>query len=139
MKSRQQKKIVVQETLSHHVLIFFQLWLQPYHFAVLSLNLVAPEEQGSYQAEVIIATGYQVCCHGNKIQSNFVSKKVMFSRIYSKTGVKWPLSKRPKIVFQYQLSLNAGRKYCKMLPLEHSAMLSTFIKLPFVIKILVWS
>ena len=37
-----------------------QLILQPYHFAVLSLNLVAPEEEGSYQAEVIIATAYQV-------------------------------------------------------------------------------
>ena len=32
-----------------------------------------------------------------------------------------------------------GRKYCRMLPLEHSAILSTFIKLPFVIKIFVVS
>ena len=58
---------------------------------------------------------------------------------YSKTCVKWPLSKRQKIVFQDQLSLNAGQKYCRMLPLEHSAILSTFIKLPFVIKIFVLS
>ena len=34
--------------------------------------------------------------------------------------------------FQDQLSLNAGQKYCRML---HSAILSTFIKLPLVIKI----
>ena len=34
---------------------------------------------------------------------------------YSKTCVKWPLSKRPQIVFQYQLSLNAGQMYCKIL------------------------
>ena len=34
-----------------------------------------------------------------------------------------------------QLSLNAGQKYCRMLQGEHSAILSTFIKLPFVIKI----
>ena len=54
---------------------------------------------------------------------------------YSKTCVKQPLSKRPKIVFLDQLSLNAGQKYRRMLPLEHSAILSTFIKLPFVIKI----
>ena len=40
-----------------------------------------------------------------------------------------------KIVCQDQLSLNAGQKYCRMLPLEHSAILLTFIKLPFVIKI----
>ena len=34
---------------------------------------------------------------------------------YSKTCLKWPLSKRPKIGFQDQLSLNAGQKYCRML------------------------
>ena len=45
-----------------------------------------------------------------------------------------------KIVFQYQLSLNAGQKYCRMLQGEqHSAILSTFIKLPFSTKIFVLS
>ena len=35
---------------------------------------------------------------------------------YSKTCVKQPLSKRPKIGFQGQLSLNnAGQKYCRSL------------------------
>ena len=34
---------------------------------------------------------------------------------YSKTCVKQPLSKRPKIGFQDQLLLNAGQKYCRML------------------------
>ena len=49
-------------------------------------------------------------------------------------------SKRtPKIGFQYQLSLNAVQKYCRMLPLEHSTILSTSIKLPFSIKTLVFS
>ena len=38
-----------------------------------------------------------------------------------------------------QLALNAGQKNCRMLPLEHSAILLTFIKLPFVIKIFVLS
>ena len=61
------------------------------------------------------------------------------SAMYSKTRVKWQLSKRPKIIFQDQLSLNAGQKYCKMLQGEHSAILLTFIKLPFVIKIFVLS
>ena len=60
-----------------------------------------------------------------------------FSPLFSKTCLKWPLSKRPKIGFQDQLSLNAGQKYCRMLQGEHSAILSTFIKLPFVIKIFV--
>ena len=63
-----------------------------------------------------------------------------FSRTsYSKTCVKRPLSKRPKIGFQDQLSLNAGQKYCRMLQGEHSAILSTYIKLPFIIKIFVLS
>ena len=47
--------------------------------------------------------------------------------------------KETKIVFQKRLSLNAGQKYCRMLQGEHSAILSTFIKLPFVIKIFVLS
>ena len=34
------------------------------------------------------------------------------------------------------LSFNAGQKYCRMLQGEHSAILSTFIKLPFVISLL---
>ena len=59
--------------------------------------------------------------------------------MYSKTCVKRPLSKRQKIGFQDQLSLNAGQKYCKMLQGEHSAILLTFIKLPFVLKIFVLS
>ena len=56
-----------------------------------------------------------------------------------KTCLKRPLSKRPKIRFQDQLSLNAGQKYCRMCQGEHSAILSTFLKLPFVIKIIVLS
>ena len=49
------------------------------------------------------------------------------------------LSKRQKIGFQYRLLLNAGQKYCRMLPLEHSAILLTFIKLPFVIEYFILS
>ena len=56
--------------------------------------------------------------------------------INSKTCVKRPLSKRPKIGFQDLLSLNAGQTYCRKLQGEHSAILSTFIKLSFVMKIL---
>ena len=52
---------------------------------------------------------------------------------FSKTCVKRPHSKRPKIGFQDQFSLNVGPKYCRMLQGEHSAVLLTFIKLPFAI------
>ena len=55
-----------------------------------------------------------------------------------KTCLKRPLKIRPKIGFQDRLSLNAGQKYCRMLQGEHSEILSTFIKLPFVIKIIVF-
>ena len=48
-------------------------------------------------------------------------------------------SKRRLTLFSERLSLNAGQTYCRMLQREHSAILSTFIKLPFVIKIFVLS
>ena len=44
-----------------------------------------------------------------------VQHTVVPQNIYSKTCVKQPLSKRQKIGFQDQLSLNAGQKYCRML------------------------
>ena len=43
--------------------------------------------------------------------------------------------RRPKIDFEDGLSFNAGQKYCRM----HSAILSTFIKLPIVFKTFVSS
>ena len=55
--------------------------------------------------------------------------------MYSKTCVKWPLSKRPKIGFQDQSSLICRSKVLQNAPREHYAILSTYIKLPFVIKI----
>ena len=47
--------------------------------------------------------------------------------------------RRPKFGFSDQLWLNAGQEYCRMLQWEHSAILSTFIKLPFVITIFILS
>ena len=44
-----------------------------------------------------------------------------------------------KIGFHDSLSLNAGQKDSRMFQGEHSAILLTFIKLPFVIKIFVLS
>ena len=54
--------------------------------------------------------------------------------ISSKTCHKWPLKKKTKIGFQ-----DAGQKCCRMLQGEHSAIFSTFIHLPIVIKIFVLS
>ena len=47
------------------------------------------------------------------------------------------LSQKDLKLIQDQLSCNAGQKYCRVG--EHSAKVSTFIKLPFVIKIFVLS
>ena len=63
---------------------------------------------------------------------------VLYMCLYSKTCLKRQLKKKGKIVKDW-LSLNAGQKYCRMLQREHTAILSTFIKLPFVIKTFVLS
>ena len=72
----------------------------------------------------------------------FVGRLINFVKlnaIYSITCLKRPLKKKTIIGFQDRLSLNEGQKYCRMLQGEQSAILSTFIKLPFVIKIFVLS
>ena len=53
---------------------------------------------------------------------------------YSKPCPKRQLKRKTKNGFQNRLSLNAGQKYCRMLQGEHSAILLTFIRLPFVFK-----
>ena len=58
---------------------------------------------------------------------------------YSKTCLKRPLKKNTRMGFQYNISLNAGQKYCRMLQREHSAIPPTFISLQFVFKIFVLS
>ena len=72
----------------------------------------------------------------------FFSKIKFVRKILSHT-VKPVLScqskRRQKICFQDRLLLNAGQKYCRMLTREYSAILSTFIMLPFVILIFVLS
>ena len=72
-------------------------------------------------------------------QSCHTKTSLLSYREYCKTCVKLPLSKRPKFSFQDPLSLNAGQKYCRMLQVEHSAILLTFIELTIVIKIFVLS
>ena len=52
------------------------------------------------------------CKQNFKSHMNYPSSKISVLYKYSKTCLKWPLSKRPKIVFQDQLSFNASQKYC---------------------------
>ena len=80
-------------------------------------------------------TGLKGSIH-NLLINPFPARKV---NNYSKTCLKRPLKKKINIGFPDQLWLNAGQKYCRMLQREHSAILLTCIKLPFVIKIFVLS
>ena len=61
-----------------------------------------------------------------------------FYKVRDKDGFQ-EIQQSLKIWFQCRLSFNADQEYCRMLQREHSAILSTFIKLPFVIKIFVLS
>ena len=79
------------------------------------------------------------CRHCKGKQKLLKTKNLPKHANYSKTCVKRPISKRLKIGFQVKLSLNAGQKYCRMLQGEHSAILSTFIKLPVVTKTFILS
>ena len=79
---------------------------------------------------------YLVCARNKDsgdiaLLTNGISNEISDAGPYSKTCVKRPLSKRPKIGFPDQLSLNAGQSI--------AAILLTYIKLPFVIKIFVLS
>ena len=56
--------------------------------------------------------------------------------IYSNTCLKRHLSKRPKISFQDQISLNAGQKFAEC---SKRSILQYFVKLPFVFKTFVLS
>ena len=65
--------------------------------------------------------------------------KPQYGRVTVKPVLSGHSKRTQKVCFQYKFSLNAGQKYFRMLPLEHSAILSTFIKLPFSIKTFVLS
>ena len=58
--------------------------------------------------------------------------------VYSKTCVKRPLKNRQNNDLNDKWYLNEGRKYCRMLPLEHSAIhsaiLLTYFKRKLVLK-----
>ena len=70
-----------------------------------------------------------------KIITILISKYFLSEPIQTvKPVVRGHLKGRAKIGFQSRLLLNAGQKYGRMLQGEHSAILSTFIKLPFGFK-----
>ena len=71
--------------------------------------------------------------HKAPTQKNFSFEK------YTVNLFKTATLKKTENWFSRPITINAFQKYCRMLQGEHSAILSTFIKLPFVIKISVLS
>ena len=59
--------------------------------------------------------------------------------MYSITCVKRPLKNRQNKDLDNNWELNEGQKYCRMLHLEHSAILLTCIKRELVLKTNFWS
>ena len=99
------------------------------------VEIIVPVSWQQWYSPPSITTGGQVVVkHG---WQKFYRTLIIYSRV--KSVLSGHSKRTPKIGFQYQLSLNAGQKYCRMLQGEHSAILPTFIKLPFVIKIFVLS
>ena len=72
------------------------------------------------------------------VKNNLLFAHKMYSTV--KPAKNGHFQKDQKLVFKTNYRFNnAGQKYCRMLQGEHSVILSTFIKLPFVIKIFVLS
>ena len=44
----------------HRLFIVLQLIIKPYHYAVFTVNIVAPQEEGAYAAEVWMFTQFEV-------------------------------------------------------------------------------
>ena len=85
------------------------------------INLPKPDKWGTCQMIAFLQQVYSSntdtfvlysgqCCFYSKV-SDLLSSYF----VYSKTCLKWPPKRKgPKIGFQDRLSLNAGRKYCRM-------------------------
>ena len=69
--------------------------------------------------------------------STFISFESSASTTYFQC-IHLPVCQLPVCVYWVR-EFNEGQKYCRMLQGEHSVILSTFIKLPFVIKTFVFS
>ena len=90
------------------------------------------------------ATGPSIVCLYTYLKLGAKNKRCTYKQVHeiyrcSKTCVKRPLSKRPKMVFQTNYPLMQVKSIAECSKRKHSAILSTFIKQPVVIKIFVLS
>ena len=86
----------------------------PNHMVILTLNMffiLAPSTDPVERLHSVAFHQGSPCLLRQKGTSK-IEKQFLENITYSRTCVKQPLSKRQKNVFQDQLSLNAGQKYC---------------------------
>ena len=96
---------------------------------VYTVGAVAYKTTRPQKDDLIIHTFRQVLafpCHGRTYLINGIQLNLCKTAILKNTE-NW---------FSKPIIANAGQAYCRMLPLEHSAILFTFIKLPFIIRFL---
>ena len=86
-------------------------------------NLVMPigDPQDRFFYLTLMMDSYRVCTVCQDITRRIFEPFTRFE--YSKTGVNRPLKNRQDKGLNDKWELNAGQKYCRMLPLEHSAIL----------------
>ena len=109
-------------------------------------KLIGKEMNVILGAQTILIWTYDIVCNisyqciqvvEKTVNSYYKGKKKYVYTV--KPAISGHSKRRPKIGFQERLSLNAGQKYCRMLQESISAVLLTFIKLPFVFKTFVLS
>ena len=61
------------------VILLFQLIIKPYHYAVFTVTIVAPQEEGAYAAEVWMFTHYEVSVALSLSDVRSSSRSVMVS------------------------------------------------------------
>ena len=103
---------------------FLDWWAEVTHFLKWWVQAYQTKHSWHLGSMVYLHTVRDTCMHICILTADYTVKTVLSGHSKKKT----------------QLSLNAGQKYYRMLPgsiREHSAILLTFIKLPFVIN-LIW-
>ena len=91
-----------------------------YIYGILGINWLIKSQVVSFRRSILCDIYYRRI---GGLSFRYV-KDILVLQILLRDGTP---SKRPKICFQDQLSFNAGQKYCRMLQVEHSAILWTFI------------
>ena len=102
---KQQKLLVSGKEIRYY--IFFQVYVHSIDTVTMEMteDFITTASGSSNPYNILIQLGDRELIQG----------KFTHFTAYSKTGLKGHSKRRPKIVFQDSLLLNAGQKYCRML------------------------